>query len=164
MKRQSTFPLLPLSFWIDIGLIILSIFLFILTLDYPQMASTFPRLVLIMILVVTLLDMAVTFRIRLKEITAEKASENGISIQPKKKLKVLYMAVLMFAFFFFMILFGVILGTFLFTFISGWTLGYRKLKILLLSSAIITASVYLIFIIIMKSFLPQGLIFSVIGG
>jgi len=137
---------------------------YILTLDYPQMASTFPRLVLIMILVVILLDIIVSLRLRLKERAPGDATESDKRGYPKQRLKVFYMAILMFAFFFLMVLFGIILGTLLFTFLSGWILGYRKLKILAFSSVIITVSVYLIFIIIMKSFLPEGLIFRVIGG
>ena len=47
---------------------------------------------------------------------------------------------------------------------SGWTLGYRKLKTLLFSSVVITAFVYVIFEVVMQSFLPEGFIFTIIGG
>lgn len=152
------------SFWIDLGLIVLGIFLFILTVDYPEMAGTFPRLVLIMIMIVTLLDMIVTVRKPWKDKAVENTRQKDRYVSPRQQLKVFYMAGLVFVFFFLIILFGVILGAFIFMIISGWTLGYKKIKYLFISSVIITVSVHVIFKVIMKSFLPQGLIFTIIGG
>ena len=63
-----------------------------------------------------------------------------------------------------MLFFGLTLGTFSFLMFSGWTLGYRKLKTLLFSSVVITAFVYTIFEVVMQSFLPEGFIFTIIGG
>lgn len=154
----------PVFIWIDIGLFLLSLFLFILTFDYPQMAGTFPQLVLIMIMVVVTLDVGVGLRIRAREDAAENPREAESGGGSKAKLRVLLTAVLMFVFFYFMVLFGVVFGTFLFILLAGWTLGYRKLKVLLISSAIVSASVHVIFTVIMKSFLPEGIIFRVIGG
>lgn len=74
------------------------------------------------------------------------------------------MVALIFIFFLFMLFFGLAAGTFLFLLFSGWTLGYRKSKILIFSAVIITAFVYVIFRVIMKSFLPEGLIFTITGA
>ena len=146
------------SFLLDLGLLLVSIFLFILASDYPDMARTFPRLVLLMIMVFAILDMLNTLR------QDPQKSEDPQSIRALPNLKVLYMVALMFIFFLGMLLFGLALGTLLFLLFSGWTLGYRKLKPLILSAAIITAFVYIIFRVIMNSFLPEGLIFAIIGG
>lgn len=157
-------PNLPTTFWIDIGLLVLSLALFILTLDYPGMSGTFPRLVLVMIGVVTAFDILTTLRKKAPRGTAERPPQQDAGLTLKKQGKVLYLAVLMFVFFFFVQLLGVILGTFAFLMLSGWTLGYRKAARLLLASAIIAGSVYLIFVVIMETFLPRGYLIELIGG
>lgn len=151
-------------FWADLGLLLLSIFLFILASDYPDMARTFPRLVLLMIMVVTLLDMINLIRAEREKTTSGEKNDGSAAVRPGQQLKVFYMVALMFIFFLFMLLFGLATGTFLFLLFSGWTLGYRRLKMLIFSAAIITAFVYIIFQVIMKSFLPEGIIFTLIGG
>ena len=151
-------------FWADLGLMLLSIFLFFLASDYPDMARTFPRLVLVMIMIVTLLDM-INFMRGEKEKTTSGEKNDGIeAVRPRRQLKVLYMVALIFIFYLFMLVFGLAAGTFLFLLLSGWTLGYRRLKILVFSAVIITAFVYLIFRVIMNSFLPEGIIFTITGG
>jgi hypothetical protein len=151
-------------FWADLGLLLLSIFLFFLASGYPEMARTFPRLVLVMIMVVTLLDM-INFIREEKEKTPSGEKNDGIEVvHPRQQLKVLYMVALIFIFFLFMLLFGLAAGTFLFLLLAGWTLGYRRLKVLIFSAAGITAFVYVIFRVIMNSFLPEGLIFTITRG
>ena len=157
-------PIFSAPFWIDLGLLFLSIFLFILTADYPEMAGTFPRLVLIMIMTVTVLDMLKIIRAQRRGEIFKKTSPHNKVIGPRQYWKVCYMVALIGIFFFFLILFGVMVGTFLYLMLSGWTLGYKNLRNLLISSTIITASVYIIFKVIMNSFLPEGLIFTIIGG
>jgi hypothetical protein len=146
------------AFLIDLGLLLLSVFLFVMASDYPDMARTFPRLVLLMIMVFVILDLLNSLR------RDTPKSEYPQGIRPRQPLKVLYMVGLMFLFFICMFLFGLVLGTLIFLVFSGWTLGYRKLKPLVLSAVVITAFVYTIFCVIMKSFLPQGLIFTITGG
>lgn len=158
------YGVLSTLFLADLGLLLLSIFLFILAADYPKMARTFPRLVLMMIMVVTLLDI-INFLRRAQEKTFSAEKNEDLKSAPlRQQLKVLYMSSLIFIFFIFMLFFGLTLGTFFFLLFSGWTLGYRKLKTLLFSSVVITAFVYVIFEVIMQSFLPEGLIFTIIGG
>lgn len=149
---------LSTSFLIDLGLLLLSIFLFSQASDYPDMARTFPRLVLLMIMVFVILDMFNCVR------RETKKSEDLQEVRSKQPFKVLYMAALMFIFFLCMVIFGLVLGILIFLFFSGWTLGYRKFKPLIFSAVVITAFVYVIFIVIMNSFLPEGLIFTIIGG
>ena len=151
-------------FWADLGLLLLSIFLFFLASDYPDMARAFPRLVLVMIMVVTLLDMINFMRTEKEKAFSEGKNDDIETVRPRQQLKVFYMVALIFIFFLFMLFFGLAAGTFLFLLFSGWTLGYRRLKILIFSAVIITAFVYIIFRVIMKSFLPEGLIFTLTGG
>ena len=93
-------------FWADLGLLLLSIFLFFLTSDYPDMARTFPRLVLVMIMVVTLLDLINFMRVE-KEKTFSGGTNNGMeAVRPRQQLKVLYMVALIFIFFLFLLFFG----------------------------------------------------------
>ena len=158
------YGLLSILFLTDVGLLLLSIFLFFLAADYPDMARMFPRLALVMIMVVTLLDMICFMRDQEAKTPSKEREEGFEAVRPGQQLKVLYMVALIFIFFFFMLLFGLALGTFLFLMLSGWTLGYRKFKTLIFSAVIITAFVYVIFRVIMNSFLPEGLIFSITGG
>jgi hypothetical protein len=66
--------------------------------------------------------------------------------------------VLMFAFLLLVHLVGFIAGTFIFIPLAARILGYKHIKKLLISSVGITCFMYLIFIVIMKSTLPPGLI------
>jgi len=151
-------------FLVDLGLLLCSIFLFFEASDYPKMARQFPRLVLMMIMVVTVLDMISFLRGAQKKSSPAAKKDDLQRVRPRQQLKVLYTSVLIFVFFLFMLFFGLTLGTFFFLLFSGWTLGYRKSKMLIFSSAIISAFVYVIFEVIMQSYLPAGLIFSIAGG
>ena len=164
VRYLQRYGLLSALFLTDLGLLLLSIFLFVLAADYPDMARTFPRLVLVMIMVVTLLDMISFMRDEKAKTSSGEKNEDFEAVSPGRQLKVFYMVALIFIFFLLMLLFGLALGTFLFLMLSGWTLGYRRLKVLIFSSIIITAFVYIIFRVIMKSFLPEGLIFTLTGG
>lgn len=161
LKRYGVFSTIFLT---DLGLLLLSVFLFFLASDYPPMARRFPRLVLVMVMVVTLLDMIKILRGAPQKASAAEDNDDSKGIGVTQKLKVLYMSILIFLFFLFMLFFGLVLGTFLFLLFSGWTLGYRNLKTLIFSSMAITAFVYIIFEVIMQSFLPQGFIFTIMGG
>jgi len=151
---------LSTSFLINLGLLIVGVFLLYLVSDYPDMARTFPRLVLVMILVITVLDGFLLVRGKKEETTPEKVN-GGV---PGRQLKALYMVVLMFVFYLFLVIFSLVPATLLFLLLSGWTLGYRKPKRLIMSSVIITAFVYVIFRVIMNSLLPEAAILKVLGG
>ena len=128
-------------FLVDLGLLLLSVFLFFLASDYPPMARRFPRLVLVMIMIVTLLDMIKISRGARGKTSAVEDNNVSKGIGTRQQLKVLYMSILIFIFFLFMLFFGLTLGTLLFLLFSGWTLGYRKWKTLIFSSVAITAFV-----------------------
>ena len=123
------------------------------------MARAFPRLVLMMVLVIIVLDCILFLRRKEEETTVEKVSA-GV---PRTQIKVVYMVVLMFVFYILLVLIGLIPGTLLFLLLSGWTLGYKKPVRLIVSSAIITAFVYVMFRVIMKSILPEVVIFKLFG-
>jgi len=151
-------------FLIDLGLLILAVSFFIMASDYPDMAGNFPSLVLIMIGIFTILDMFQVLRAeRAKQSTVE-GSEQTQGVHAGRATKVLYMAALMFIYYFLLALVGLILGTVIFLLLSGWTLGYKKAKRLILSSVIITAFIYLIFRVVMDSILPEVLLLELIGG
>lgn len=155
---------LPAAFWINIGVIAISLPLFLLTLDYPGMSGTFPRLVLIMIMGLALADLISVIVSKEATPTASAPPEKNQAISLESQGKVLYLAGLMFVFFAFMHLLGVILGTFVFILLSGWTLGYKRFFNLCISSVIVAVSVYLIFVVIMDCFLPKGYLIGLIGG
>jgi len=148
------------AFLIDLALLILSVAFFIVASDYPDMTRTFPSLVLIMIGIFTVLDMFYMLR---ADSPVEKSKETQ-GVHLGRSIKVFYMAVLMVIFYLLLLLAGLALGTLFFLLLSGWTLGYKKPKKLILSSVLITAFIYLIFQVIMKSILPEALIFKIIGG
>lgn len=157
---------LPTTFWIDIGIIVLGVYLFVLTLDYPGMSGTFSRLVLIMIGVVTLIDLIQMLR---KSQSQEATSQPPSCSPPAPDThlhydKVFYLAVLMPVYYIFLRLVGIVLGTFVFVCMSGWILGYRRKVRLLVAAAIVAAVVYVIFVVIMETFLPQTILMTLIGG
>jgi len=158
------YGVLSTIFLADLGLLLLGVFFFFMASDYPLMARRFPRLVLVMIMVVTLLDMIKILRGASQKTCAAEDNNDSKGIGTRQQLKVFYMSILIFIFFLFMLFFGLALGTLFFILFSGWTLGFRNLKTLIFSSVIITAFVYVIFEVIMQSFLPEGLIFTVMGG
>ena len=161
LRRQG---FLSTVFFIDLALFILAVWFFILASDYPDMARTFPTLVLFMIGVFTFLDMIYTVRSeRAKQLQAEEDEEPG-RVHSGRTMKVLYMAALMFVFYALLALVGLIAGTLIFLLLSGWTLGYRKPKRLIFSSVIITVFIYLIFQVVMESILPDVLLLELIGG
>lgn len=153
--------ILSTSFLINLGLLIVSAFLLYVVSDYPDMARTFPQLVLVIILVITVLDNVLLLRGKKKETTSEKA--NG-GVGSRGQMKALYMVVLMFVYYFFLVIFSLVPATLLFLLLSGWTLGYKKPSRLIVSSVIITAFVYVIFRVIMKSLLPDAAILKIFGG
>ncbi|MFC1816237.1 tripartite tricarboxylate transporter TctB family protein, partial [Thermodesulfobacteriota bacterium] len=82
----------------------------------------------------------------------------------REGIKIFYAIVLMFVFLFLMMVFGFTAGTFIFLLFSCWSLGYKNKTGLVISCIVVTGFMYLLFILIMKSFLPEGLIFDVLRG
>lgn len=154
---------LPTTVWIDVALIAVAGFLFVLTLDYPRMAALFPQLVLVMIVAVTAADALATVRSGRDEAGDAEASDEDRGAARQTHRKVALVAGLMVLFYVFMMFFGVVLGTLLFVILAGKALGYRHKVSLVLASLVITASVYLIFQVIMKTYLPEGYLFTALG-
>jgi len=151
-------------------LLLLSIFLLMQVSGYARMARAFPRLVLIMILVLVGLDFvkAIVNHFRAKPLENVRSGEgeqekttspDGESVS---KTRVVSAFLLMFVFPALMYLFGFTMASFIFVLASSWFLGYRNLKRLLLSSVVITGFLYVVFIVIMSSRLPRGLLINLI--
>ena len=154
---------LPMDFFIDIFLLLLSIFLVSVSSGYPAMARHFPQLVLVTIIAVTVLDLINRIRnnLRPQEIDKDREKVSGAN---RRRLRVVYMVMLMFVFFAFLVLFGLPIGVFGFLLFSAWSLGYKRMMVLILSSLAFTGFVYLIFEVIMQSMLPNGVILDWLGG
>lgn len=146
----------------DLGALMLALFLFVLAADYPPMARRFPQLVLILIICLSAMDImhkawVAYARPEVREVKQEERGHSGYA-------RGFYMVCLMFGFLVSMLVFGFTLGTFLFLLFSGWSLGYRHIKSLILSSVIITGFMYTVFILIMNALLPHGLLFAFLRG
>ncbi len=160
------------DWYINFILIFLSIFLLFQTIGYPETARAFPRLLLIFMLLLVIVD-SVHKIIEIRKRPSLKNNQSNEAIAPDadaKKAKnikeffstpqvsVLFAILFMFIFLLLIHLVGFTIGTFIFIIPAAWSLGYKNLKYLFFSSIGITCFMYLIFIVIMKSFLPQGLI------
>jgi len=165
------------DWYINLALFFLSIFLIIRSADYPETARTFPRLVLIFLLLLILMDTA--FKIRdIKNRPLPRSDPPGdaggpadtIAEKPPNSgkgalghhLYMLVAIILMFVFLLLVHLVGFIPANLIFIPLASWILGYRNLKKLLLSSVGISCFMYLIFIVIMKSNLPEGVFVELI--
>ena len=162
-----------LSDWyINFILIFLSLFLLFQTLGYPETARAFPRLLLIFMLLLVIVDsvhkgIEIRKRPGLKNNQSNEAIAPGTDAEKAKNIKeffsapqvsVLFAIVLMFVFLLLIHLVGFTIATFIFVILAAWFLGYKNFKSLFFSSIGITCFMYLIFIVIMKSFLPQGFV------
>jgi len=160
------------DWYINFILIFLSIFLLFQTLGYPETARAFPRLLLIFMLLLASVDsvhkiIEIRKRPPLKNNQSNEAGAPETDDEKTKNIKeifsapqvsVLFAIVLMFIFLLLIHLVGFTIGTFIFVTLGARSLGYKNLKNLFFSSIGITCFMYLIFIVIMKSFLPPGLI------
>ena len=141
----------------------LSVFFYVLASDYPKMARTFPQLLLVLVIVLTSLDIASKILIGKQELLEENAPQESKETN-EQKIKFFLTTISMFVFLFLMFLFGFTLGTIIFLLLFAWCFGYRKIKPLIISSLMITGFLYIIFILIMESFLPDGLLFEILRG
>jgi len=136
-----------------------SIFLLVIAGGYPEMARTFPRLILLLIVGLTALDIFTKLWMKSE---ARSPQEKREGTDRKQKVRVIITVALMFAFLFCMLVLGFTVGVLVFLFISAWLLGYRNIKVLLISSILFTGFMYVVFIVIMDSILPVGMIFEML--
>ena len=158
--------------YLKIILVFLSIFLLIESSAYPKTARAFPRLVLLFMLALVIMD---TFTHVLRTIRTSNDTEKIYNETDNHKadnnqsqkirtfflshyFRIFFVILLMFVFLIFIHLFGFILSTFIFVIVAAWVLGFRDRQKLLFSAILITGFMYLIFITIMKSILPQGVL------
>lgn len=150
MKRLSN------DILIDFFIFIASIFLLVISSDYPAMARTFPQLILIIVAILCIGDIVYKLLRKDKtEVSQRKEKGNGGK-------RVYYTVILMFAYLPFILVLGFITGTLIFLIFSTWSFGYKKVKGLLISSICSAGLMYLIFILIMKAFFPEGLLISIL--
>ena len=129
---------------------------------YPRMARVFPQLILILVIALTSLDILVKISEK-SEAKAEKEKDRQeIEEGAREKRRVLYTIALMFIFLFSMLVFGFTVGTFIFLLFAPWSLGYKNKRGLVAFCVMTTGFMYLIFILIMNSFLPEGLILDML--
>jgi len=114
------------------------------------------------VVVLTSLDIFGTIWIRRVEKSIQENDTVETEEGSKPKIRVITTVALMFMFLFSMLVLGFTLGIFVFVLFSAWCLGYRNTKVLLVSSVLFTAFMYIVFIVIMDSILPQGLIFDML--
>ncbi|MBW2066784.1 MAG: tripartite tricarboxylate transporter TctB family protein [Deltaproteobacteria bacterium] len=162
-QQMSNKSWMSIEFLTNVGIVMLSAFLLFEVSDYPDMARTFPRLVLIMIIFVALLDSLLNVLSRQGPHSLE--SKSPVEEGPKTlTFKVYYTLFLMVLFLACLLFFGLIAGVAVFVFFSARTLGYKRPRILLPSSILISGFVYVIFSVIMKSLLPKGIIIELLFG
>ncbi len=160
------------DWYINIVLVFFCIFLLIQSSGYPETARTFPQLVLLFLFLLVIMNIINAILDSRKsdgvEINQQDGPNDKGAYEKKGKefkenkitqhLFVLFTILLMFVFLLLIHLVGFIMGTFIFLTLGAWSLGYKNLKNLFFSSIGITCFMYLIFVVIMKSLLPQGLI------
>ena len=153
--RQSSTAL-----FINVGLLVLSTVLLVSVSAYPRMARVFPQLILILLIGLTSLDILVIISEK-SEAKAEKDRQE-IEEGAREKRRFLYTIALMFIFLFSMLVFGFTVGTFIFLLFAPWSLGYKNKRGLVAFCVMTTGLMYIIFILIMNSFLPEGLILDML--
>ena len=154
----------PADFFINVGLSLLGIFLLVLISEYPKQARMFPQLILIIVTILIILDIVVQIRKRIGSKTSATKDTLAIAVPHRGKIRFFVTIGLMIVFLYTILFFGFVLGTFIFIYLSAWILGYKKIKHLTISSLIITAFMYAVFILIMDSYFPQSMIFELLRG
>ena len=164
------------DWYINIVLFFICILLIVQSAGYPETARTFPRLILVFLLL--LVSMDTVFKIMaMKNRPAPPGDRSGdsdgldaLAEKPPDTGKgslaryfyILVTIVLMFVFLLLVHLVGFIPAALIYIPLAARILGYRNLRNLLISSVGITCFMYLIFIVIMKSNLPQGVIIELV--
>ncbi|MDF1554784.1 MAG: tripartite tricarboxylate transporter TctB family protein [Deferrisomatales bacterium] len=151
---------LTADFYGNLGALALAVYLYVLAVEYPPTARKFPHLVLMVVIGLTSVD---TVRRLLKNRRGGQPSQaEPEGPVPSGYLRAGWVVGLMFVFMAFMLLFGFTVGTLFFLLFSIWTLGYRKPTRLILASLLITGFMYAVFILIMNSLLPHGLLLDLV--
>ena len=155
---------LPADFFINFGLLLLGIFLLVLVSDYPNEARMFPQLILIVVTALIALDIVLQVKSRIKNKISTAIETQDVAVDHQKTIRFLLTTALMIAFLYSILCFGFVLGVFIFIYLAAWLLGFRKFMPLTISSLIITAFMYAVFILIMDSYFPQGIIIELLRG
>ena len=144
----------------NLGAMAVAIFLYALAIDYPPTARKFPQLVLLVVIGLTGLDTVKT--LWRKRAGAEMREPQTEGLVPSGYLRAGWVVGLMFGFLACMLMLGFTVGTLCFLLVAIWSLGYRKPARLILSSLLITGFMYAIFVLLMSSLLPHGLLWELV--
>ena len=155
---------LPADFFINAALSLAGILLLVLISDYPRQARLFPQLVLIIVTSLTVLDLIRRLKTVLKNKPPDDSKDPENDAHPQQRRRFFLTVGLMVVFLYAILFFGFVPGSFVFIFISAWALGYRDLKFLTLFSVIITAFMYIVFILVMDSFFSPSILSELLGG
>ena len=155
---------LPVDFFINFGLFLLGVFLLVLVSDYPREARMFPQLILIVVTSLIVSDIVLQIRSRIKNKISTAKDTQAVAVPHQKTIRFLLTTGLMIVFLYCILFFGFVLGTFIFIYLSAWLLGYKKIIPLTISSLIITAFMYAVFILILDSYFPQSIIIDLLRG
>jgi len=171
IKATHKFFVILNNWFVNLFLLFLCIFLIIQVSGYPDMARAFPLLILIFMLLLIIMDTIFTILNKRKKEPSEnnmdmtenndvasKDLKTGRDATSNHQVTILFTILMMFFFLLLIHLIGFTFGTLIFAFLSARYLGYKKIKGLFISSILITAFMYLIFVVIMNSYLPQGLL------
>jgi hypothetical protein len=151
---------LSADFYGNLVAMALAVYLYALAMEYPPTARKFPQLVLVVVIGLTVLDTVKTLlKKNAEEQTREPQPEGFV---PSGYLRAAWVVGLMFGFLGCIIGFGFTVGTLFFLLVSIWSLGYRKPARLILSSLLITGFMYAIFVLLMSSLLPHGLLWELV--
>lgn len=139
---------------LGISIIILGIFAFIKGATFPGQASSFPKLMSVILIIFGLLLLIRTFRNK-----EENDQEKKVELKNKSILKAALIASLFIIYFFTIEILGYIIPTFSITFLTIYILKYENLKVNLILSTLLSITLYVIFTYLFQVKLPKGIFF-----
>ncbi|HHX50147.1 MAG TPA: tripartite tricarboxylate transporter TctB family protein [Clostridia bacterium] len=143
-----------------IGLCLVSIFLYYKSLAFPKGAEIYPRVLIVLILVLSIGQIIFSL---LKERTVDEDSPDGEEEKQEKDFGQKYNPYLIFLFsigYAILIkIMGFFVATAIFSAVSMWFLGLRKITTFVLSIGGISVFIYILFVLQLKVPLPKGILF-----
>lgn len=134
--------------------ILLGAFTIIMSDNFPNEASDFPRLVSTIIIILGIMLLIQYFRH-----IAGNTNKNEEKINVSKLIKVIMLSCLFIAYYLFVEALGYIIPTFLIVFLTIILLEYKNIKVNLILSATLSVFLYLVFTFLFQVNLPQGLFY-----
>jgi hypothetical protein len=159
-------------------LLLLGIYLLWESAGYARMARAFPRLILLLMVALIVLDLAWDFYRARRGARSGDADELFAQLEAAARhrpldaaetgstpsVRVLGCVALMVAYPSCLYLVGFLPSSLLFFPLAAWCLGYREGRQLALSSVVVVGFLYVVFVLIMDSRLPTGLLVRWVSG